>query len=1218
MLELQQRRERERLRNEEMLLERRKQERMLEQQRLHEEEQQRRFEEQRRIEEFRRREDEMEMRRRTEKFNEERRLEQERRNREREEDERRAEQEYKEHLRQQEEQHFYRKQEERRLHEEQLARREYEERLREEQKVEERKKQQHEERLLEEQRADELRRREEARRLSELRQQEEQRKEEQLRQRQQEERERLHREAQERELLRRQQEARMLNERPRSAQESPTQPHTPHSAPATIELPQPVRSFPAISGPRKSDPIPIKRPATLDNSTPHLSSSAPSSSADGERPAKKQRYSESPPSSATEPYPRVVALPPPIPTEMLYPVTAKGKKTMPPGDVPESKNRFPRVTVPTGRRSPPGSQIGRITAAKKSDEARRADEAAAAAAIADVRKESKPQSKEAPNGQRPSSSPTRSEPKSQERGPPVIAIAQDSPITKIEELIVRNSVDDSSRRMSLDVVMNDAQLDTAIVKKESPLSASFDAPSRSKEPQLKKEMVPRSLRDDQPKPTSRSSDPNRAVIDGQTLPPKTKETGATSQPQQPKQQQDPHEWLLDHYAQSPTIPRRSPPEPPRSPSPSISPVLAKTQPEAKSRTPLAVPSHPVISLRSVSPDADAALERELAELMAEDDEPAPVSKHEPDDMDIDLAVAETLEEEDKSKVAPMEVDAADDVEDELLSLVDDRPAAVPSSRKTATPTIPVTLPKGLSSLKAVVDDTKRLSPAPPSSVSPAVTSPVVRPPSVLGGSERGSMPPPSATPVPRGKDKDDEGSKKGEAVNATSAQAAKKKKDAGNKASFAFSRITVTKEKQSKAKAGGNKKAKTVDGAANSSSETKAPKQPKSSAAARKSGAASHVTTSRSRSTSVMPTGSVEPEVERKSEEKEEESEEAADDKLYCVCKTKYDEERVMIACDRCDEWYHMACVNMPENEAELIDQFFCPPCIEQNPQLNLKTTYKQRCLNGLRHSDPESTKACHRPARGAISKYCSDECGVEYMQSRIDAWAKKGGKKEELWESVKNSEKREGIAVCVDEKVKSDLDKKKKKQTKLDRETERLQGLLNQVVKMRDEIKGGMEILAWRERLLQLASERAEQIDQCGWDQRLCFGEEEWQDYGVGVLESYEGKDENEMQVEDEEWWCPGQKSCKRHNGWQTLRYKDICKEREKKEELLANLTTRERQLRKRIEDLVDPSGRKPNNSASQAPLKSSNTKLSNGHAKSRGATETLKKGKKRKAPAS
>lgn len=31
----------------------------------------------------------------------------------------------------------------------------------------------------------------------------------------------------------------------------------------------------------------------------------------------------------------------------------------------------------------------------------------------------------------------------------------------------------------------------------------------------------------------------------------------------------------------------------------------------------------------------------------------------------------------------------------------------------------------------------------------------------------------------------------------------------------------------------------------------------------------------------------------------------------------------------RCDEWYHMQCLNMPENLADLVDQFFCPPCID-------------------------------------------------------------------------------------------------------------------------------------------------------------------------------------------------------------------------------------------------------------------------------------------------
>ena len=62
--------------------------------------------------------------------------------------------------------------------------------------------------------------------------------------------------------------------------------------------------------------------------------------------------------------------------------------------------------------------------------------------------------------------------------------------------------------------------------------------------------------------------------------------------------------------------------------------------------------------------------------------------------------------------------------------------------------------------------------------------------------------------------------------------------------------------------------------------------------------------TSRSRSTSAMPGGSVAPEgadaIKPEKQEEEEDSDAANDDdKLYCVCKTKYDEDRFMIACDK-------------------------------------------------------------------------------------------------------------------------------------------------------------------------------------------------------------------------------------------------------------------------------------------------------------------------------
>jgi COMPASS component SPP1 len=76
-----------------------------------------------------------------------------------------------------------------------------------------------------------------------------------------------------------------------------------------------------------------------------------------------------------------------------------------------------------------------------------------------------------------------------------------------------------------------------------------------------------------------------------------------------------------------------------------------------------------------------------------------------------------------------------------------------------------------------------------------------------------------------------------------------------------------------------------------------------------------------------------------------------------------------------------------------------------------------------------------------------------------------------------------------------------------------------------------------------------------------------------------------------------------------------------------LVKLTTREREIRKRIEDMLDPQEKNNPNTTStnptakettaHAPLK---TKAVNGHLKSKAATSTadnLKKGKKRKAPA-
>ncbi|XP_055689203.1 nucleosome-remodeling factor subunit NURF301 isoform X2 [Lutzomyia longipalpis] len=52
---------------------------------------------------------------------------------------------------------------------------------------------------------------------------------------------------------------------------------------------------------------------------------------------------------------------------------------------------------------------------------------------------------------------------------------------------------------------------------------------------------------------------------------------------------------------------------------------------------------------------------------------------------------------------------------------------------------------------------------------------------------------------------------------------------------------------------------------------------------------------------------------------------------LYCLCKQPYDESQFYICCDKCQDWFHGRCVGILQSEAEFIDEYICPNCTKNN-----------------------------------------------------------------------------------------------------------------------------------------------------------------------------------------------------------------------------------------------------------------------------------------------
>ncbi|XP_069397918.1 nucleosome-remodeling factor subunit BPTF isoform X21 [Ovis canadensis] len=78
-------------------------------------------------------------------------------------------------------------------------------------------------------------------------------------------------------------------------------------------------------------------------------------------------------------------------------------------------------------------------------------------------------------------------------------------------------------------------------------------------------------------------------------------------------------------------------------------------------------------------------------------------------------------------------------------------------------------------------------------------------------------------------------------------------------------------------------------------------------------------------------------------------AQEGNSEELYCICRTPYDESQFYIGCDRCQNWYHGRCVGILQSEAELIDEYVCPQCQSTEDAMTVLTPLTEKDYEGLK-----------------------------------------------------------------------------------------------------------------------------------------------------------------------------------------------------------------------------------------------------------------------------
>ncbi|KAF9573065.1 hypothetical protein EC968_009025 [Mortierella alpina] len=95
---------------------------------------------------------------------------------------------------------------------------------------------------------------------------------------------------------------------------------------------------------------------------------------------------------------------------------------------------------------------------------------------------------------------------------------------------------------------------------------------------------------------------------------------------------------------------------------------------------------------------------------------------------------------------------------------------------------------------------------------------------------------------------------------------------------------------------------------------------------------------------------------------------------VYCICRGPYDGIEFMIACDRCEEWFHGRCIGMKPQEAKKSNHYYCETCQRIRKMLGVATEEPPKPAKAKDSSRKSSDK------RGRKKKPVADPVAEDHL----------------------------------------------------------------------------------------------------------------------------------------------------------------------------------------------------------------------------------------------